>query len=405
MSNLKKMQEGIIILYYSFFSEKNYFPNEKFIYLNKIESWPFIDSSFNDYFLNIFSKNCEIKSIPENILSAEIYDYNDELSNCNFTFETKLKYKGYKYLNVIKCGFQFYNLSVDEIQTESKLRSKLFYEKLIALDIPELRNKTKQIKEQLFFQKLKYQIVLIDHAKLSLTNRKYALLDLALDRISGTAQKTIENTALQKNAHSNAFLQSLLDKSIIDQYQDWSTIISQKKIITIYNCDSSDIRFNYLNNSVQFGLIYIQKIIIAELITILNLWVNENKFENNLELSKYYMRFSRNFDFKIISTKNLYNEYSNYLDVNLKINEEKEIINEKIKEIENILEKEKNQLNNLLLFTIAIIQLITVFKDDIRNETAYIFHLNKDITNHIISVSLLVICTLIIYLFFKKRTM
>ena len=170
-------------------------------------------------------------------------------------------------------------------------------------------------------------------------------------------------------------------------------------------CDSSDIRFNYLNNSVQFGLIYIQKIIIAELITILNLWVNENKFENNLELSKYYMRFSRNFDFKIISTKNLYNEYSNYLDVNLKINEEKEIINEKIKEIENILEKEKNQLNNLLLFTIAIIQLITVFKDDIRNETAYIFHLNKDITNHIISVSLLVICTLIIYLFFKKRTM
>ena len=105
------MQEGIIILYYSFFSEKNYFPNEKFIYLNKIESWPFIDSSFNDYFLNIFSKNCEIKSIPENILSAELYDYNDELSNCNFTFETKLKYKGYKYLNVIKCGFQFYNLS------------------------------------------------------------------------------------------------------------------------------------------------------------------------------------------------------------------------------------------------------------------------------------------------------
>ena len=225
------MQEGIIILYYSFFSEKNYFPNEKFIYLNKIESWPFIDSSFNDYFLNIFSKNCEIKSIPENILSAELYDYNDELSNCNFTFETKLKYKGYKYLNVIKCGFQFYNLSVDEIQTESKLRSKLFYEKLIALDIPELRNKTKQIKEQLFFQKLKYQIVLIDHAKLSLTNRKYALLDLALDRISGTAQKTIENTALQKNAHSNAFLQSLLDKSIIDQYQDWSTIISQKKLL------------------------------------------------------------------------------------------------------------------------------------------------------------------------------
>jgi hypothetical protein len=133
--------------------------------------------------------------------------------------------------------------------------------------------------------------------------------------------------------------------------------------------------------------------------------VNENKFENNLELSKYYMRFSRNFDFKIISTKNLYNEYSNYLEVNLKINEEKEIINEKIKEIENILEKEKNQLNNLLLFTIAIIQLISVFKDDIRNETAYIFHLNKDITNHIISVSLLVICTLIIYLFFKKRTM
>jgi hypothetical protein len=399
------MQEGIIIHYFSFFSEKNYFHEEENLYLNKIESWPYIDSSFNDYFINIFSKNSEIKSIPENILTPIIFNYKDELSNCIFMFETELEYKDYKYLNVIKCGYHFCNLSVNEIQNEAKSRSKELYEKILELDIPELRNKTKQIKEHLFHQKLKYQIVLIDSKNISILDRKYTLLDLALDRISGTARKTIENIAVQKKAHSLTFLQSLLDKSIIDQYQDWSTIITQKKIITIYSCDSSDAILNYLNNSVQFGLIYIQKIIVSELITSLNLWINENKFENNLVLSKYFMRFSRNYDFKIISTKNLYNEYSILLDLNLKINDEKEIINEKIKEIENILEKEKNQLNNVLLFTIAILQLITVFIDEIQNEAAYIFKLNNDMVINLTSISLIIICITITYLFFKKRKM
>jgi hypothetical protein len=152
-------------------------------------------------------------------------------------------------------------------------------------------------------------------------------------------------------------------------------------------------------------LIYIQKIVISELISILNLWVNENKFENNLELSKYYLRFSRSFDFKILSTKNLYNEYSRFLDQNLKINEEKGIINEKIKEIEDILEKEKNQSNNLLLFTIALLQLITVFKDEIKDDIANILHFNIDKINHFITVFLLIISTMIIYLFLKKRKM
>ena len=71
--------------------------------------------------------------------------------------------------------------------------------------------------------------------------------------------------------------------------------------------------------------------------------VNENKFEYNLELSKYYMYVSRNLNFKIICTKYLYNEYSKILDSNLKINDEKEVINNKLNEIENILEKEKNE--------------------------------------------------------------
>jgi hypothetical protein len=399
------MKEGIVIYYFPFFSEKNYFREENDIHLNKISSWPYIDSSFNDYFLNIFSKNSEIKSISENILSKDVFNYNDELCNCNFTFDTKLKYKDYRYLNVIKCGFHFYNLSVDQIQDESKIKTKQLFEVISSLDIPELRNKTEEIKKQLFSQKIKFQIVLVDSKNLSFSERKYALLDLALDRTSGTANKTIEHSTFQKKTHSKYLLQTLIEKSIIDQYQDWTTIISQKKIITIYDCDSSEIKFNFLNNSVQFGLIYIQKIVISELISILNLWVNENKFENNLELSKYYLRFSRSFDFKILSTKNLYNEYSRFLDQNLKINEEKEIVNEKIKEIEDILEKEKKQSNNLLLFTIALLQLITVFKDEIKDDIANFLNFNIDKINRFITVFLLITSTLIVYLFLKKRKM
>lgn len=399
------MKEGIVIYYFPFFSEKIYFPEENNIYLNKISSWPFIDSSFNDYFLNIFSKNSEIKSISEKILLKDTFNYNDELCNCNFTFETTLKYKDYRYLNVIKCGFHFNDLSVDQIQEESKVKTNRLYEFISGLDIPELRNKKEEIKKQLFSQKIKFQIVLVDSENLSFSERKYALLDLALDRTSGTANKTIEHSTFQKKTHSKSFLQTLSENSIIDQYQDWTTIISQKKIISIYNCDSSEIKFNFLNNSVQFGLIYIQKIAISELITILNLWVNENKFENNLELSKYYLRFSRSFDFKILSTKNLYNEYSRFLDQNLKINEEKEIINDKIKEIEDILEKEKNQSNNLLLFTIALLQLLTVFKDEIKHEIADNLKFNIYKVNHFITIVLLIISALIIFLFLKKRKM
>jgi hypothetical protein len=399
------MKEGIVIYYFPFFSEKILFPEEENIQLNKIGSWQYIDSSFNDYFLNIYLKNSEIKSISENLLPNDIFNYNDELCNCNFTFETKLRYKDYRYLNVIKCAFHFHNLSIDQIQNESKLKTKQLYEVISVLDIPELRNKSEEIKKQLFSQKIKCQMVLIDSKSLSFSERKYALLDMALDRTSGTAIKTIEHSTFQNNTHSKSFLQTLSEKSIIDLYQDWTTIISQKKIISIYDCKSLEIKFNYLNNSVQFGLIYIQKIVVSELITILNLWINENKFENNMELSKYYLRFSRSFDFKILSSKNLYNEYSVFLDINLKINEEKGIINEKIKEIEDILEKEKNQSNNFLLFTIALLQLITVFKDEIRDEIANMLNFNNDKVNHFISIILLIISALIIYLFFKKRKM
>ena len=59
------MLDGIIINYFSFFSETNSFPIENNMDLTKTESWFQIDSSFNDYFLNIFLKNSEIKSIPE----------------------------------------------------------------------------------------------------------------------------------------------------------------------------------------------------------------------------------------------------------------------------------------------------------------------------------------------------
>ncbi len=395
--------EGIIVFYFPFFSAKKYFTDEDRKHLNKTKSWPFIDSSFNDFFINIFLNNSEIKSIPEELISSDFFNYQDELSNCLFTFETKLKYRDYKYLNIIKCGLHFQNLNITEIHSSSFWGSKNLLEIIDKLDIPEFFNKSSQIKEQLFIQKLKTQIVLIDKNVLSLTDRKYSLLDLALDKNSGTAKKTIENIEFQERSHSKSYLESLLNNSIIDQYQEWTTIITQKKIITVYNFVSKDKEGNLLNNSVQFGLIYINKIIVSELLTSLNLWINENKFENNLELSKYYMRFSRNFDFKLISTKNLYNEYSNLLVVNLKINDEKEIINMKIKEIENILEKEKNQLTNLLLFSIAIIQLITAFIDDLRNGLASFFNLNKGIIGHYISIFFIAICLFLVLYFMKKR--
>ena len=395
--------EGIIVFYFPFFSAKKHFKDEARMHLNKTRSWPFIDSSFNDFFINIFFNNSEIKSIPEDLISCEFFNYQDELCNCIFTFETKLKYRDYKYLNVLKCGLHFQNLNISEIHSSAILGSKKLLENIDELVIPEFLNKSSLIKEQLFIQKLKTQIVVIDKSDLSLIDRKYSLLDLALDRNAGTAKRTIETTENQKRAHSNSYLKTLLDSSIIDQYQDWTTIITQKKIITVYNFESKDVKMNLLNNSVQFGLIYINKIIVSELLTSLNLWINENKFENNLELSKYYMRFSRNFDFKLVSTKNLYNEYSNLLDINLKINDEKEIINMKIKEIENILEKEKNQLTNLLLFSIAIIQLITVFIDDLRIGFASYFRINKDIVGHYISIFFVSICVLFVFYFLKKR--
>jgi len=394
------MLDGTIILYFSFFSEKKYFNIEDNKYLNKIKSWPFIDSSFNDYFINIFSKNAEIKSIPKELISPEIFNYDDELSNCNFTIETKLNFKEYKYLNIIKCGYKIDGLNINEIQKLSKTKSEILFEKITELNIPELRHKSDQIKKQLFAQKLKSQVVLLDQNNLSFSERKYALLDLALDKANGTSKRTIETEETQTNAHSKSYIQALLNNSLIDQYQDWSTVITQKKIITIYNNDNPD---NLVHNTVQFGLIYIQKIIVSELISCLNLWVNENKFEYNLELSKYYMYVSRNLNFKIISTKYLYNEYSKILDSNLKINDEKEVINNKLKEIENILEKEKNQTSNLLLFAIAIIQILSVFIDEIRNEAAEILNLNKSNVSHFILSTIIIACGIIIYLFVRRR--
>ena len=200
--------------------------------------------------------------------------------------ETKLNFKEYKYLNIIKCGYKIDGLNINEIQKLSKTKSEILFEKITELNIPELRHKSDQIKKQLFAQKLKSQVVLLDQNNLSFSERKYALLDLALDKANGTSKRTIETEETQTNAHSKSYIQALLNNSLIDQYQDWSTVITQKTIITIYNNDNPD---NLVHNTVQFGLIYIQKIIVSELISCLNLWVNENKFEYNLELSKYYM--------------------------------------------------------------------------------------------------------------------
>ena len=104
------MANGIVIYYYSYFSSEFLFHCENDIHIDKISSWSYIDESFNDYFINIFSINSQVKSLPSNIIDPKIFNYSDEISNCIFTFETKMKYKNYKYLNVIKCGYEFNKL-------------------------------------------------------------------------------------------------------------------------------------------------------------------------------------------------------------------------------------------------------------------------------------------------------
>ncbi len=395
--------EGISLYYFSFFSDKTYFASEKNKHLEELGSWHHTDSSFNDYFINIFSKNSVIKSIPTSFLDVKDFNYNDELSSCVFSIETKLKNKEYKYLNIIKCGFSFKYNSIDEFQNISKTKSDLLYQKIVELNIPEFSSKTDYIKKQLFLQKLKTQIVLIGDFNCSFNERKYMLLDIALDKPAGTAKNTFENEFALKMAHSKSFLEILLNKSLIDQYQDWSSIITHKKIVSIYDSDYESINNIFFNNSIQYGLIYIQKIIVSELITCLNLWINENKFENNLELSKNYFHISRNFDFTTISTKHLYNEYSRYLDENLKINNEKEIINNKLKEIENILEKENNRLTNILLFIVAILQLISVFIDKITFDLATKLQIAETRVNYYMFILFTAICAVIIVILMKKR--
>ncbi len=73
-----------------------------------------------------------------------------------------------------------------------------------------------------------------------------------------------------------------------------------------------------------------------------------------------------------------------------------------IKEIEDIPENEKNQSNNLLLFSIALLQLIKVFKNEIKNDISNTLNFNIYKINHFITVILLIISLLIIYLFLKK---
>lgn len=397
--------EGISLYYFSFFSDKTYFASEKNKNLEELTAWHHTDSSFNDYFINIFSKNSVIKSIPPSFLDVKVFNYNDELSSCIFTIETKLKQKEYKYLNIIKCGFSFKYESIDEFQNISKAKSDLLYQKIVELNIPEFSSKKDYIKKQLFLQKLKTQIVLIGNFNCSLNERKYMLLDIVLDKPKDTAKNTFESELPQKMAHSRSYMETLLNKSLIDQYQDWSSIITHKKIVSIYDSDYEAINNIFFNNSIQYGLIYIQKIIVSELITCLNLWINENKFENNLELSKNYFHISRNFDFRIISTKHLYNEYSRYLDENLKINNEKEIINNKLKEIENILEKENNRLTNILLFIVAILQLISVFIDKITNDLGTKLHISATNINYYMFLFFTAICAVIMIILMKKRKM
>ena len=89
--------EGISLYYFSFFSDKTYFASEKNKNLEELTAWHHTDSSFNDYFINIFSKNSIIKSIPPSFLDVKVFNYNDELSSCIFTIETKLKQKEYKF--------------------------------------------------------------------------------------------------------------------------------------------------------------------------------------------------------------------------------------------------------------------------------------------------------------------
>ncbi len=397
------MFDGVVIYYFPFFSSEDLSSDANIEDIKGIKSWQFVDSSFNDYFINIFTQTSRMFRLGEEIVSSKIFDYDDELSNCIFTTDTGLGFRDYRYLNVMKCGFRFKNLSADEVQAQVKSHSQQLYNAVLSFEIPEFASKAEVIKQQLFHQKLKIQMVLIDHANLSFEQRKYCLLDLALDKKSGTANATYSQSVKQFKAHSFSYLEALMSESLVDQYQEWSGFITPKKFIAIYECDAAEAEGNYRNNSVQFGLIYIQKIILSEFINLLNLWINENKFENNLSLSKYYLRFARNFDFQTVSTKYLYNNYSERLDKILNIATERQWVLDKIKEIEGVLEKEKNQITNLLLFLIALLQLAAVFLDDIRHFLVGVFSVSEEAAKNSMSAMVMLICLFIGVVFFLKR--
>jgi hypothetical protein len=400
------MYNGVIVFYFPFFSNSNYSADNKVIDLQKIDSWRHIDGSFHNYFINIFSKSSKIVSNPGGLHLEEDFDYNDGISNVLFEIETGLKFKSYKYLNTIKCSYSCVGLELNELLVQLKTKKDILFKKLIDFKILEFQSTTDEsINRGIFDQKLRIHFVVEDTEYNSPDERKFVLLDLALNQNKNTSKSTLLGIqSVVKPTHTKTYLDQLLNKSLIDQYHNTTSLTIHKKFVTIFvknpEANLSDI---YCNHTVQFGLIYLQKIILWEFLNILKLWINENRFGNDMQLSKNYIGFTRKCDFDNISMKQLYNEYSFRLNDSFNIENDKNNVRHKIKEIENILDKEKNRTTNLLLLVIAILQVSTVFIEDLKKLFSIHFGIGNSTSSVLIIGVFLFICGVLFLTFTRNK--
>ena len=370
------MYSGYISAYFQFFTEENNFSsNEKSIISldEKSEEWEFIDTSFEDFYLNIFRKDCDVwdlKTGKSKVLEHENINRNFLSSNL-FSFSTGLqrdtKLKEFSYLNVLKLTFNVQESSLNEINNFRSEIQNIIYEYCLE-EFPAVKIKFE--KEKLFIQELKFQIVLCDNRETSIEDRKYDLIDLALKKEKGTSKLTVTDSSKKiPGAHSKQYIDYILDKSYINYYQEWSGLIVSKCWVTIFDKpENTNNETNFLKNYLAgFSLIYISQIYSLEFLHHLNMWVNENGFSNKIKIYESYLQFIKKVEHSNISTKYLYNYYHKCIGTVFEIEKESSIIGGKIEDIQNLHSQHKSDTTNLLLLIIAVLAIMSSFVEDFRN--------------------------------------
>lgn len=379
------MFTGRLNFYLSYFSSQDRARSKSVISLKDLGSWYHIDTSFNDYFLNLFDAGVCIYPVLGLEGHTQQQLCRDDLSNVVFTVDTGLSgdesLEGFSYLNVQKFSLSFSDKDLDGVRELVEATKNEIFAYVEKLGIEEFVGRDHGIRKELVNQKLKIQLVMASTDAAGSEKRKFQLLDLATSRPEGTSEKILQRGTKIPHTHSAVYLNEMLATSLVDIYQEWTGLITTKYWITIFDANegepSSDLN-TFNNHSVGFGLIYIHQIYLLEYTNTLNTWVNENRFSSELGLYKKYFQFIKKFDFNNISTKQLYNFYYKKLHDVFQIREELELIKNKIKEIELLHEKESSALTNSLLLIIALLQIPAVFLDDIQALLARSFGWSKE---------------------------